>query len=143
MKYLLLTIASFCLFVACSKSSSSQDSDPIQKTLSGKWIYTEQWESTGGPGQWVVVTPPNQYISFNADSTFSTNTQMFQGVTGYQLVDSNKVKLIKPSFAPTGYIIFQYGIDTVVGKLTISPLAPYVCIEGCASRFKKEQLPTK
>jgi hypothetical protein len=122
------------MFAACNKSSSEQEA--IANTLAGTWVYTEQYSSNGGPGQWSAVTPANQYISFGADSTLRSNIAGFHNAT-YSLVDSNKVKVTHPQINSSGYTTFQFAIDTVKHELILSPVAPYLCIEGCAMRFKK------
>lgn len=131
-KILIIAIVT-CTIVSCHKSNSE---NPIANTIIGKWYYTEQYQSSGPPGQWYPVNPPNQFISFEPNGVFATSTTLFSGVTRYQLMDSSRVKFIIPNFY-LGYKLYQYKIDTVARTLTLSPLT-FICIEGCASRFKRK-----
>jgi hypothetical protein len=125
-KLQLLGLVLLFLTVACKKSI-----EPIENSLIGKWTYTEQYISTGGPGEWRPVTP-KETIEFKPDGTFIPSESFLKDANHFEILDSVTVK-----FHPglSGFTVMRYSIDTVAGELLMSPIPN--CIEGCASKFKR------
>ena len=120
---------------ACKKSADNNN-EPIDHNLTGKWIYTENGFSIGGPMIWRNAAPANQVIEFKANGTFIASENFLSGVTSYEKLDSITLKFQPVSLSP-GYIKMRYSIDSADGRLYLSPFEP-LCIEGCADRFVRK-----
>jgi len=116
--------------VACKKSI-----EPIESILIGKWTYTEYYISTGGPGEWRAVTPPNQTIEFKPDGTFIPSESFLKDANRFEILDSVTVKF-QPVSTPSGFILMGYIIDTMERELQMYPVNP-MCIEGCSNKFTR------
>jgi hypothetical protein len=128
--YLLLVF----LITACNKSANV-NKEPIDKTLTGKWTYTEYFFSTGSPGSWHPVSPANQTIEFKADGTFMPAESFLKTANRFEMVDSVTIKF-QPASTATGYILMGYQIKTAERELYLYPVNP-LCIEGCSNKFIK------
>lgn len=131
MKYPLLLIAFFLALTACEKSTVSTKTLP--ENLTGKWNYTQSFYSPGGPLVYISTDDLHQWIDFKADGSFSSNMPRFQDVTSYEVLDSVKIKLLRPASQSSERFFAQ--IDPASKKLTLT--ADFICIEGCGSRFKR------
>ena len=118
------------LTVACKKSI-----EPIESSLIGKWTYTEYYISSGGPGEWRAVTPPNQTIEFKPDGTFIPSESFLKDANRFEILDSVTVKF-QPVSTPSGFILMGYIIDTMERELQMYPVNP-MCIEGCSNKFTR------
>jgi hypothetical protein len=129
-----LVVTSFC----CSRNIDTPDptlaTDPLYQSIAGKWNYTENGVSSGGPMQWLTV-PAGEWIEFKSDGSVGTNIPAFSGVTSFQVLDSARVKILIPTFSK-GYVIERFTFSSTDGSLLLTPLEP-ACIEGCGSRFKR------
>lgn len=126
----------FLLFVtACSRDLTPTPLEPIENTITGEWVFAERYVSTGGPGQWYAVTPPNQHVTFNTDGTFIPSESFLDGATNYALVDSVTVK-IWPATTTSGFRLMRFRIDTAMREMELDP-ADLFCIEGCTFKFRK------
>ena len=129
-KLQLLGLVLLFLAVACKKSI-----EPIENSLIGKWAYTEYYISSGGPGEWRAVTPPNQTIEFKPDGTFIPSESFLKDANRFEILDSVTVKF-QPASTPSGFILMGYIIDTMERELQMYPVNP-MCIEGCSSKFTR------
>ena len=120
---------------ACKKSADNNN-EPIDHNLTGKWIYTENGFSIGGPMIWRNAAPANQVIEFKANGTFIASNNFLSGVTSYEKLDNVTLKFKPVSLSPV-YIKMRYTIDSADGKLSLSLFEP-LCIEGCADRFVRK-----
>jgi hypothetical protein len=131
-KKLPFLIPGILLFIiGCKKS----DLEPIDKTLIGKWTYTEYYMSVGGPGEWRSVTPPKQTIEFRPDGTFIPSESFLKDANHFEILDSVTIKFQPASTSP-GFILMGYSIDTIARELQMYPVNP-MCIEGCSNKFKR------
>jgi hypothetical protein len=98
-----LVVTSFC----CSRNIDTPDptlaTDPLYQSIAGKWNYTENGVSSGGPMQWLTV-PAGEWIEFKSDGSVGTNIPAFSGVTSFQVLDSARVKILIPTFSK-GYVM--------------------------------------
>lgn len=123
--FALLLVLCF-LSVSCTKSLV----DPLK--LQGKWRITASFISTGAPGQWIPA--PNKknydYVQFNENGTLAGT--LFTDYKTYSVKDS-----ITLTFFKADQTIENYSYLLKDGTLTLSPVGPVYCIEGCADRFVK------
>jgi hypothetical protein len=122
------------LIAACSKSADL-NKEPIDKTLTGKWTYTEHFFSTGTPGSWHAVSPAGQTIEFKTDGTFVPAASFLKTANRFEIIDSVTIKF-QPTTAPQGYTLMGYQIKTAERELYLYPVNP-MCIEGCSNKFTK------
>jgi hypothetical protein len=133
MKYLILfNIGILLVLMGCEKRWDCEQG-PIEKTVIGKWKYTEYFASPGGVGSWRKVSPANQTIEFREDGRFVAAPSFMAGANRFEVVDSSLVKIW---FAPgsSGQSLLRYRIDTLKRELYLSP-ADFICIEGCSNKF--------
>lgn len=78
---LVLTIA------ACNKDNDRKNSDN-DKHLIGKWKYTEQYMSPGGPGTWKAAEPAGQMIEFKKSREFIGSDKYLKEARRFEFVDS-------------------------------------------------------
>jgi hypothetical protein len=129
-KLLFLSLILLVFIPGCKKSSL----EPIENSLIGKWIYTEYYQSIGGPGQWYPVTPPGQTVEFKPDGRFLSSS-FLKDADHFQILDSVTVKF-QPASTSSGYILMGYSVDTAARELLMYPVNPF-CIEGCSNKFKR------
>jgi hypothetical protein len=131
MKYLItLLLPGLCLLSAACKKESTPNS------IIGKWALTESYFSEGGPGRWRPVTDPKQaeLVEFKANGAYSSSKTL--AFDRYEIADS--VTMILSSSANASQPKFTYRYTIQGRSLLLSPLAPYVCIEGCATKYTKQ-----
>ncbi len=136
MKQLTLIILLALLITACTKSTEEKTS--FSNTYLGTWRFVaQQAPGYGPPGEWTNA-PAGLTMTLAENGQISGNT--FTDVTGYQLVDSNTVKLIAPSQS-AGFYLFDYKVDTVQKALFFyirPPDGMSICFEGCGTyRFER------
>jgi hypothetical protein len=119
---------------SCSKPGIIHKT-PIEKTVLGKWTYTENFYSAGGPGAWHAVTPANQTIEFKANGSFIPAPSFLNGANRFEMLDSVTIKF-QPATTSSGFILMGYILDTAQRELYLYPVNP-MCIEGCSSKFVK------
>jgi hypothetical protein len=124
------------LLISCRKPHIGKYSDDDQY-LVGKWLYTDQYKSIGGPGEWEPIKPPGQTIEFKKNGKFEGSETFFKEARRYEFVDSAQVK-ISPVSNSTGYIIMRYTLANNNRELQLHPYKPVICIEGCSSRFSRD-----
>ncbi len=122
------------LMTACNKSVVV-NKEPIDKTVIGKWNYTEYFFSTGGPGSWHPVSPANQTIEFKSDGTFVPAESFLKTANRFEIIDSVTIKF-QPTSTAMGYTLMGYQIKTADRELYLYPVNP-LCIEGCSNKFTK------
>lgn len=124
-KLFIIMIFVFAIFLgACKKGDNSN-------ALVGKWRETAYYLSSGGPGYWTSVsTKDNTYIQFNQSGAL-TGTY-YPGSAHYEIKDSATVTIHEQS---GNYENYHYQIAN--GVLTLGPIGPIVCIEGCATRYAR------
>ena len=105
-----------------------------QDRLVGKWRLVEQKVGIGPPGEWEDVTD-GEILEFNSDYSFHKSQNPYC-TTGSFSVDGDELTL--------DYNCLEYDvtwefrvIEFKQSYITISPLAPTLCTEGCLSRYKK------
>lgn len=121
------------LFAACSGSKSLNDGG---NTLTGTWLYTEQYTSIGGPGNWSPAQPSGQKITFQTDGNFVSTGEILKGSSRFEILDSLRIKLT-PAPNEKGFVVLGYVLDSSGRYLELYPLEPTRCIEGCMSKFQK------
>ncbi|MBE7171987.1 MAG: hypothetical protein INR73_15480 [Williamsia sp.] len=117
---------------ACEKADSTGKNYP--ENLIGKWNYSQSFYSIGGPLIYTNTERLHQWIEFKADGSFSSNMPAFQDVAGYEVLDSVKVKFIRPASASSERFFVHF--EPATKTLTVSS-ADHICIEGCGSKFKR------
>jgi hypothetical protein len=114
------------LFSSCTKNNSTQ----VDNSFTGKWNEYENYISPGTLWQWEKAN--NITIEINSDLTYTSNNEnYFWGKSGRieNLTDSTFL-LISPVFNSS--LTCNYKIKNGVLEVW------YPCIEGCGSRFKKQ-----
>lgn len=135
MRHLLILIIIWSVaFVSCKKSPIQTD-ESFSKNLIGKWKYTQNFYSIGGPLIYRSTDNLKQWIVFNDDGSFNSNMPQFKSFANYEIQDSIKVKFITP-LQPSGFRLYFYFLDSVKHSLSLSP-ANFICIEGCGDIFKR------
>lgn len=129
--YMLITF-SLLASTGCEKSPVTAKSSSTD--LSGRWNYSQSYYSIGGPLIYVSTGNLHQWIEFHTGGGFITNMPQFQAFTSYEVLDSSKIKLIRPSPQPSERFFVR--IDSAARTLDISS-ADNICIEGCGNKFKR------
>jgi hypothetical protein len=126
-----LLIVLFALHLcSCQKDNGSTIHRKIANaSLFGDWKLAGNYISSGGP-QYFVPAKVKSNATFNTDGGLTGTS--FPTYNRYTLVDSVTIKL---TGAGTDYTTFLYKINE--DTLRMSPIAPYICIEGCSIVFVK------
>lgn len=130
MKYVL----AICMIVLLLSQNSCKKSISSTTSLTGKWAYTANYVSIGGPGTWQPASEPNKWINIGNNGSFSSNLSPFNAATSWQLVDSMHIRFIVP-FGQQSFV-YAYTLDRINGELQLLPTG-VICIEGCAQKFSK------
>lgn len=122
-------IAATCMLLllnACKKDKSDRNT-----LVNGKWMQIGNYISNGGPLDYVAAKGTPKYAEFNAGVVSGT---AFPDYKQYTVKDNATITLT--SADKTKYENYQYKLreDT----LTMSPIGPEVCMEGCAVVFVKD-----
>ena len=134
MKKVFLLIALFFLaLAACDKPNVQNKSYP--EKLVGKWYYSQQFYSIGGPLIYTSTENLHQWINFKSDGGFSSNLPQFKNVVSYEVLDSVKIRFNSPATSSSERFFVQ--IDTQTQTLALSS-ADNICIEGCGMKFKRD-----
>ncbi|WPU93264.1 hypothetical protein SNE25_28490 [Mucilaginibacter sabulilitoris] len=126
--FILILFAAVAIQISACKKDNKTKADT---TLTGKWKLVRNKISSGGPMYWVKATNVS-YALFNTDGTLDGTA--FNDFKFYTLKDSVTLTLNKAD--KTEYEDYRYNIKG--DSLTMSPLGPVICIEGCAMQFIKE-----
>ena len=116
---------------SCQKDNNSltarkkKDNAP----LLGAWNLAGNYLSSGGP-QYFVPAQVNSTATFNTGGSLTGTA--FPTFNKYTLIDSVTIKLTN---AGSDYATYIYKISE--DTLRMSPIAPYICIEGCSIVFVK------
>ena len=128
MRYLIIALSLIVLiqFSACKKDATSKP-----KTLTGTWTLSRSLISSGGPTYWVPAANNNDYIQFKANGTVAGTI-----LTDYSVyVIKDSVTLTVTSADKSKYEDYRYRLTS--DSLTMSPIGPTICIEGCAIQLVK------
>ena len=136
MKSLLVCLLLVLTIAACNKDKTEKYSEN-DKNLIGKWKYIEQYMSPGGPGTWKAAEPAGQIIEFKKTREFIGSDKYLKEAYRFKFVDSARIK-IYPVSNDSGFMIMGYTLSNENRELQLHPLAPYICIEGCSSKFVRE-----
>jgi hypothetical protein len=136
MKFLSACLLLAISFSACNKTNCRTHGDDSEQLI-GKWKYTEQYSSAGGPGVWKPVVPANHTIVFEKSGAFKGAANFLQAGNQFTILDSMRVK-ITPAENASGYVIMQYQLSQANDELQLFPLEPARCIEGCSSKFVRD-----
>lgn len=133
MKNILLVIVVLGLFISCKKSNLPVNPGaPV--SLIGQWKYSQSFYSIGGPLIYTSTENLHQWVQFNSNGTFSSNTSTFKQFASFHVEDSIRVKFIVPASNNTR--LYFFSVDTINRKLSLSP-ADNICTEGCGDIFTK------
>lgn len=122
LSFILLSII-ICVTFGCEKQ-------PVDGTiLTGKWKHVKSFYSIGGP-QIEKDVKDGDYLLFAENGALSGDGAT--SYTSYSVKDS-----ITLSFKRADNTIQDYWYAINDGILTLSPLAPIHCIEGCSEQYKK------
>jgi len=80
-----------------------------------------------GTGSWHPA-PPDQFMQFNADGSFSSNVMPFEHYNRYQVLNDSTIRFFE---TPAHFNDLQYGLDCE--GLMMNPL----CFEKCEFRFER------
>lgn len=118
-------------FCSCQKNDSNITTRKKNANVSllGNWKLAGNYISSGGP-QYFVPTTVNSNATFNTNGSLTGSS--FPTFNKYTLVDSVTIKFTN-SGADYETFIYKINEDT----LKMAPIAPNVCIEGCAIVFVK------
>jgi hypothetical protein len=138
MKSIIAAISLGLLCIACNKvTDRGADCDKDGQILIGKWKYTEQYSSNGGPGVWQPAKPAGQTIEFETNGEFYSAWSGLTEPDHFEILDSVKVKLY-PASNSLGYVVMGYRLGENKKELTLYPILPGACIEGCSSKFVRK-----
>lgn len=134
----LILFASILLFAtaSCTKVDTSRKGKEYPNGLAGKWNYTEDYYSIGGPLLYRPAHPPGQWVDFRENGTLTSTMELFKGVDTYEVQDSIRIRFFTPAHA-NGYFSYFYSIDTITHTLSLSSL-DYICIEECGIRLERQ-----
>ena len=127
-KRIVLLFVFAAIFFGCKKNAVVSG-----KSVTGKWKLTEILVSPGPIGKWEPADSNNpEFITFQADGTFSSTGNRFQGVDRYEIsTDYTSITF----FITATQNQFIYVLKIEPGTLTLSPF----CIEPCGLRFVKAE----
>lgn len=131
----LLVCLCFLYFVSCEKSATEDDSPVALKTILGNWQQVSYQYSIGGPLLSEDVKD-GDLLSLNENRTFSiTNLQSNSTVTGVFKFKNDTLTRIFNADADNINYISKTAIED--NLLTLIPIGPQICIEGCSTKYKK------
>lgn len=128
MKRLTYIFLAIVLFTAACKKGDIDPSIP----LVGKWKAAEYYYSIGGPGVWTAV-PEHKYLRFFSNGILQTD--YYSDCSNYVIKDSVKVTLYNDQKTKPQEFAYLIKKDTLI----MNPSAPFICIEGCATKFVREK----
>ena len=120
------------ILVSCQKAKMDVP-ETYSRDLEGKWRYTEKYYSDGSRTHYESTLNLNQWVVFNADSSFSSNMPALESFVKYSIVDSFTLKLTSAAQQEGRYL---FHVDSLQNSLSLSSL-DFLCIEGCGDIFKK------
>ncbi len=128
-----------CLYIlsmfSCEKSSMQNESPDAVRALLGSWQQVSYQYSIGGPMLSEDVKN-GEILRFNADLTFSIiNLESDSDVTGTYRFRNDTLTRIYDADAEKINDILKTVI--VQDELTLIPVGPQICIEGCAFKYRK------
>lgn len=134
------TISIFLVFVlACQNDDVPFDDTPVDSTsFVGEWLLKETFISPGGSSEWTEVTDGHRYI-FNKNGSYKKtdfNKELLE-LGEYELKEG-ELYLYFLTEHKKDTLGFSAAFNGTRDMLTISPLYPVMCIEGCLYRFEKE-----
>ncbi|MFD1258425.1 hypothetical protein ACFQ3S_16585 [Mucilaginibacter terrae] len=100
--------------------------------LTGTWRLNESYiNSGGGTVRTIVDKEPFEFIQFKENGDFN-GAIVYKEYKTYKIKDSTIVILTKADNTTQSY---KYIIER--GTLTLSPVEPILCIEGCGNSFSR------
>jgi hypothetical protein len=134
MRFILLSFL-FVLFFGCENSDNVISIDPELSEIVGKWQFNRYQYSIGGPPIWEDADT-KIILEFNSDLTFTiTNNEPLDDKTGiFRLQNDTLIRVYNDDPENIEYSSKMTLSDQA---LTLIPLGPNICIEGCASEYKK------
>ncbi len=131
-KFFLSILTGMLVLVSCEKSKVKIP-ETYSRDIEGKWNYTQKFYSDGSQTHYESTSDLNQWVIFNADSSFSSNMPVFETFAKYSILDSFRLKLTS---GPQQQALYLFHIDSLQHSLSLSSL-DFICIEGCGDIFKK------
>jgi hypothetical protein len=122
----ILAIAMVVLIFACNKDNVTS------LALVGKWKATESLVSAGGPAYWVAAPAKTNYDYIQFDQDGKLEGSAIGDYVKYAVKDSVTVV-----FSKRDNTIENYRYTIINGVLTMTPIGPVYCIEGCGDRYVK------
>lgn len=131
----LLSCLCFLFFVSCEKSATEDDSPISKEAILGNWQQVSYQYSMGGPLISEDVKD-GDIISFNENLTFAiTNLQSDSKVFGvFKFQNDTLTRIFNADADNINYISKTVLKDNL---LTLVPIGPQICIEGCSTKYKK------
>jgi len=124
-----------CAFYSCKKQTYA----PLTADLPGTWNMTEVYSNPGGGGYWKPASALDnaQYIKFGANGELTSNIPYLANPTGAAFTRYIKPDSVTLKFIRTDNTYENYAYSIKSSTLEMSPTGPDICIEGCATRFRK------
>lgn len=133
--YFLVLIIMALIFSCTEDNTIFSDGEELStNVLTGKWQVVESFYSIGTGEQLSNPVENGSIIHLKNDGKFETN--LIKGATfgSYQINGDSLIMNLNGTIDPSEYI---YSFSINEGSLHISPLSPYICIEGCSQRLEK------
>ena len=126
-------------FLTCQKSDDEIYDTPIDETgLIGEWLLKETYISPGGATEWKDVDEGFRYF-FKSDGSYQKTdfTKDLQEKGEFE-VKQNQLFLYFVSENEKDTLGYSSNFNDERRILTLSPIYPSMCIEGCLYRFRKQ-----
>lgn len=131
MKYLLLFTLLF-LFIGCDKDTGKIS--PSESEILGSWKMVRHQYSIGGPPFWEDIEN-GETIKFNDDLTFVvTGGGQATDEGAFEVRTDSLIRIYTNDAENIPYIS---NIELKGNKITLRPISPNRCIEGCAYEYLK------
>ncbi len=131
----LLTCLCILSMFSCEKSSTENGSPDAIGAILGSWQQVSYQYSIGGPLLSEDVKN-GEIVRFNADLTFSiSNIESDFDITGtYRFQNDTLTRIYDADSEKINYILKT---EIVQEELTLIPVGPQICIEGCSFKYRK------
>ncbi len=134
MRFILFSFL-FVLFFGCENSDNVILINPELSEIVGKWQINRYQYSIGGPPIWEDANTKT-VLEFNNDLTFAITSNVPLDVkTGvFSLQNDTLIRVYSDDDEKIEYTSKMTLNDQT---LTLVPVSPYICIEGCATEYNK------
>lgn len=134
MRFILISFL-IVLFYSCENSDNVILIDPELSKIVGKWQFNRHQYSIGGPPIWEDADT-KIVLEFNSDLTFAitNNVPLDDKIGVFRLQNDTLFRVYNDDAEKIEYSSKMTLTDQT---LTLVPVSPNICIEGCATEYKK------